>query len=94
MTNLLPYAMVWLVLLIAVIALAFMRKHVAAQEDDTIHLGGGSETAIEHQKETAKKLAKLDLWGKVLTVIMVVTGLALGIIYGVRMWEASSTAGM
>jgi len=94
MTNLLPYAMAWIVLVIVVIALAFMRKSVAAQEDDTLHLGGGSETAIERQQATAKKLAKLDWWGKILTVIMAVTGLALGIVYGLQMWEASSTAGM
>lgn len=94
MTNLLPYAIAWVVLALAVILLGFIRKNVSAQEDDSIHLGGGSDTAIARQQETAKKLAVLDKWGKLLTIILVVTGVLLGILYGLQMWNASSTAGM
>jgi len=94
MTNLLPYAIAWAVLALVVVILAFIRKHYSAEEDDTLHLGGGADVAVEHQQATAKKLAVVDKWGKVLTIVMVVTGLALGIIYGLQMWEASSTAGM
>lgn len=94
MTNLLPYAIAWAVLALVVVILGFVRKHYSANEDDSLHLGGGSDTAIEHQQSVAKKLAAVDKWGKVLTVVMVVTGVALVIIYGLRMWEASSTAGM
>lgn len=94
MVNLLPYAIAWVVLVLVVIALAFIRKNISAEEDDTLHLGGGSEQAIAHQQDTAKKLAKLDLYGKVLTAVAVVTGVALGVLYAWQMWEASATAGM
>lgn len=88
--NLLPYAIAWAVLALVVILLAFRRKSVSAQEDDTLHLGGGSEEHVKHQEEIAKTLAKLDLWGKVLTVVLVLTGLALGVVYGLQIWEATS----
>jgi hypothetical protein len=94
MVNLLPFALAWVVLLIAVIALAFMRKNVSAQEDDSIHLGGGAEIAVARQEETAKKLAKLDSWGKILTTVMAVSGVLLVIVYLWQMWESSSRAGM
>ena len=88
--NLLPYAIAWAVLALVVVLLAFRRKSVSAQEDDTLHLGGGSEEHVKHQEEIAKTLAKLDLWGKVLTVVLVLTGLALGAVYGLQIWEATS----
>lgn len=88
--NLLPYAIAWAVLALVVVLLAFRRKSISAEEDDTLHLGGGSEEHIKQQEETAKKLAKLDLYGKVLTVILVLTGLALGVVYGLQIWEATS----
>ncbi|MBE0657967.1 MAG: hypothetical protein IH602_09775 [Bryobacteraceae bacterium] len=88
--NLLPYAIAWAVFALVVILLAFRRKSISAQEDDTLHLGGGSEEHVKQQEEVAKKLAKLDLWGKVLTVILVLAGLALGVVYGLQIWEATS----
>ncbi|HNY40155.1 MAG TPA: hypothetical protein PKJ41_07160 [Bryobacteraceae bacterium] len=94
MSNLLPFALAWVVLLIVVVLLGFKRKNVAAQEDDTIHLGGGSDTAIERQKATAKQLEKLDKWGKNLTIVMAVSGVVLAILYVVQMWKDSATAGM
>lgn len=88
--NLLPYAIAWAVLALVVIMLAFKRKNVSAQEDDTLHLGGGSEEHVKHQEDVAKQLAKLDRWGKLLTVVLVLTGVALGIVYGLQIWEATS----
>ena len=49
-----------------------------------------SDLHVKHQEEIAKTLAKLDLWGKVLTVVLVLTGLALGAVYGLQIWEATS----
>ncbi|MBA3975957.1 MAG: hypothetical protein C0504_17260 [Candidatus Solibacter sp.] len=88
--NLLPYAIAWAVLALVVILLAFWRKNISAHEDDTLHLGGGAEVHVKQQEEIAKKLAKLDLWGKALTVVLVLAGLALGVVYGLQIWEATS----
>jgi len=90
--NLLPFAIAWAVLAVTVIVLALMRKQVAAHEDDSLHLSGGS-AAVTDQVAVAKKLEVIDKWGKILTIVLVVSGLALAIIYGMRMWDESSKVG-
>lgn len=93
MTNLLPYAVAWGVLAIVVIALAVMRKMISAKEDDTLHLSGEAGV-IEQQTTVARKLEAVDKWGRILTIVLVVTGLILAVLYGLELWEASSRAGL
>lgn len=93
MSNLTPYAIVWGVLALIVIFLAFWRRHVASQEDDTLHVTG-PETVLSQQMTVARKLELIDKWGKVLTVILAITGLILAVLYGMYIWEATSRAGL
>jgi hypothetical protein len=92
MSKYIPYAIAWGVLAIVVIILAFMRRSVASHEDDTVHLTGDVDRALSEQAVTAKKLETIDKWGKSLTVILVVTGLVLGGLYGWDVFNATSTA--
>ncbi len=92
MTNLIPYAIAWAVLAVIVVALALMRKQIASHEDDSLHLSGGT-AAVNEQVTVAKKLEAIDKWGKILTIILVLTGLALGVLYGMSLWEETSKAG-
>ncbi len=95
MTKLIPYAIAWSVLAVIVAVLAILRRGVASHEDDTIHLsGGGAPAMAEEQLAIAKKLATLDRWGKILTVLLAISGLALGIWYGLMVWEATSKANL
>lgn len=94
MTNLLPYAIAWAVLGLIVLALAVARKNVSAHEDDSIHLGGDAAVAATDQVATAKKLDAIDKWGKILTVVLTVTGLILAVMYGLQVWEQSSRVGL
>lgn len=91
--NLLPFAIAWAVLGVIVLSLALMRRSVTANEDDSIHLGA-TTGAIDQQVTTAKKLEAIDKWGKSLTVVLAVSGLALVILYGMQVWEATSKAGL
>lgn len=91
--NLTPYVIAWGVLAIVVAALAVMRKNVAAKEDDCIHLGGAAAAVINEQVTVSKKLETIEKWGKILTVLLVVTGLALGVFYGLEVWQQTSNAG-
>ncbi|MGJ5819664.1 hypothetical protein [Paludibaculum fermentans] len=91
--NLMPFAIAWAVLGVIVLSLALMRRSVTANEDDSIHLGA-TTGAIDQQVTTAKKLEAIDKWGKILTVVLGVSGLALVILYGMQVWEASSKAGL
>jgi hypothetical protein len=93
MTNLLPYAIAWGVLVLVVIGLAVMRKGVAKKEDDFVHLSGDT-SVIANQSEVATKLEAIDKWGKLLTIVAVVTGAILAVVYGLQLWEASSRAGL
>lgn len=81
--NLLPYAVFWGVLAIVVVFLIIYRKAVTSREDDSIHLEGGmpsEQVALSH------RVAVIDRWGKTLTVIAVVYGLALAGIYMYQVW--------
>lgn len=93
MSNLTPYAIAWGLLAIVVIFLAFWRRHVAAQEDDTLHVTGPDNVVVQ-QMTVARKLELIDRWGKILTVILAITGLILAVLYGMYLWEASSRAGL
>lgn len=67
----------WLALAVVIAAMAIYRKMVSKDEDDTLHLGGGAEGVVRHQAELAGKLESIDKWGKTLTALEVVFGLAL-----------------
>jgi hypothetical protein len=76
--NLIPYVAVWAVVALSVIALLVMRKMVASKEDDQLHVLHG---ASEQQVSVASKLEVIDRWGKILTVVAVVLGLAIATVY-------------
>jgi len=82
--NLLPYAIFWAVLAIVVVFLIIYRKSVSSHEDDSIHLEGGMPS---EQVALAHKLAVVDRWGKTLTIIVAVYGVALAAIYMYQIWN-------
>jgi hypothetical protein len=87
--NFLPYAIAWVVLLIVVIVLAIVRGKMAASEDDTLKLSDGEVSAISVQVTVAKKLSTVETVGKVLTVLLVVSGLILAGIYGWSLFNSN-----
>ena len=76
--NLIPYVAVWSVVTLSVIVLLVMRKMVASKEDDQLHVLHGATT---QQVNVAGKLDLIDRWGKILTVVAVVLGLAIATVY-------------
>jgi cytochrome b subunit of formate dehydrogenase len=93
MSNLLPYAIAWAVLAVIVMILAIVRKTISSHEDDSIHLSGGA-AAVNEQVSVAKKLENIDRWGKILTVLLAITGVVLAVLYGMQLWDASSRVGL
>jgi len=81
-----PFAVLWLALALVVLGLIAYRKIVSSQEDETIHLGSGSEAVPAHQAAIAHKLDVIDKWGKLLTVITVVYGVLLLAVYTYQIW--------
>jgi hypothetical protein len=77
--NFVPLFVVWGVLAVIVLGLFIWRKNVASNEDDSLHvMSGGNST---QQTVLAQKLDMIDKWGKILTVITVVLGLAIAAAY-------------
>ena len=76
--NLIPYVVVWSVVALSVIVLIVMRKMVASKEDDQLHVLHGATT---EQVSVASRLDTIDKWGKILTVVAVLLGLAIATVY-------------
>ncbi len=85
--NLVPFIVLWGLLAISVIVMIVWRKLVASEEDDTLHVLQGS---VAQQVTVAHKLEVIDKWGKILTVIAVVSGLLLGAVYVYQSWVTAS----
>ena len=81
-----PFTVLWIVLALVVLGLIAYRKIVSTQEDETIHLGSGTEAIPAQQAAIAHKLDIIDKWGKLLTVIAVVYGITLLAVYTWQTW--------
>jgi hypothetical protein len=79
-----PFAVLWALLAVVVLALVAYRKLVSLQEEETLHLADAAEA--NHQAVIARKLDWIDKWGKLLTVIAVVYGVLLAAAYTYRVW--------
>ena len=87
--NFIPYIVVWVVLGIIVIVLAISRMRLAKREDKTLDILE-SERQAGQQKEMTKKIAKIDRWGQVLTIVLALYGIILAGIYIYQAWQQSS----
>jgi hypothetical protein len=81
--DLRPFLALWLVVIAALVVVAFWRRSVAVQEDPALHLGAEHAGTAAQQVAVAKRLEQIDKWVKVLTIIIVVLGvlLAAGALY-------------
>lgn len=68
---------IWGTLFMVVLALAATRKWIASHEDDTLHLHESDAKIVRQQSWLARTLARLDLCGKSLTILVVLYGVAL-----------------
>jgi len=68
---------IWCGLFLAVLVLAGVRKWVSHREDDTVHLADGEVGLVRHQAWVATILNRVDRWGKALSAIVLLYGLAL-----------------
>jgi NADH:ubiquinone oxidoreductase subunit 3 (subunit A) len=89
--NLFPLAVLWAVMALVVLALIVIRKTVAAGEDDTLHVMDGDAAMVPHQQEIAHKLEMIDRWGKLLTIVTVAFGIAVGGLWVYQSWISASS---
>jgi len=85
--NLTFVVTIWAVLGIVTLALAIYRSAFAAhREEDIVHLGPGEEREIPKQVALAHRMDAIDRWGKILTIVVVLIGLALAAAYLYQAW--------
>lgn len=78
----------FVVLVVATASLALYRKFVTMREDDYVHIAEGEEKLIPQQLEVAQKIAALDRWGEILTVVTAAYGLVIGALYLYQRFQA------
>ena len=78
----LPYVIAWGVLLVVVVTLAIVRGKMASKEDDALKLTDDEVAAVSAQLQVAKRLSTIETIGKGLTILLVVSGLVLAVLYG------------
>ena len=76
--DLRPFLVLWAIVIVALVVVAFWRRSVAVQEDPALHLGAAHAGTAAEQMALAKKLGQIDKWMKLLTMAVVVFGLLLG----------------
>ena len=76
--DLRPFLVLWSIVIVAVVVVAFWRRSVAVQEDPALHLGAAHAGTAAEQIALAKKLGQIDKWMKLLTVAVIVIGVLLG----------------
>lgn len=89
--NFVPLFVVWGLLAVTVLGLFIWRKTVASNEDDTLHVMSGAST---QQTVIVQKLDMIDKWGKILTVMAVVLGFAIGGAYVYAQFVGRSSLGV
>ncbi len=77
----------WGVLALIIVTLAMYRKMAARDESDVIHLE--DPAFATRQQGIARRLDKIDSWGKPLTVLLVVYGLGLVAWFLYTGWQTS-----
>jgi hypothetical protein len=84
------WVILWMALGLGVVALALYRRMVASHEADIVHLASGESKMVAQQVTFAHKIEKIDYWGKMLTIVLVVYGLILGAWILYQLWEQSA----
>ena len=83
--DLMPWMIGWAVVTTGVVALFVWRVLVANQEPGALHVVE-SEQEQEQETRLATKLARIDLWGKTLTVVSALLILAIGLVWVYSGW--------
>ena len=90
--NLEPWLILWAIVTTVVLILAIWRVVVAKHDEEVagIHIVEGEEKVPELQTQMARKLARIDLWGKALTVISAILIAGIGAAWLYNGWISTS----
>ena len=88
--NLTVYIWTWAILAVVVLGLALYRFTLAGHEDESLHVSDVEARQVVEQKQVFVKLNRVEFWGKLLTVVVILYGLAIAGAYLYHAWLQSS----
>lgn len=80
-TNLMPWMILWALVTTAVVVLALWRNMLGLHDLGGIHIGEGEEKDAEVEEQLTRKIARIEKWGKSLTVASGVLILGIGLLW-------------
>ncbi len=90
MADLMIHLVIWAVLATVVAFLALYRRRLFMKTDEVLHVLDAEAPLVSTQATIGKKLEKVDIWGKTLTIIVVLYALGIGGFYLWRMFTDTS----
>ena len=88
--NLTFFTIAWAVIAVLTALLMVYKKMVTSHEDDTVHLMDEEVQMVREQATVANKVALIDRWRKILMIVTIVAGVALGGLYMYEAWVEGS----
>ncbi|MCW5963132.1 MAG: hypothetical protein KIT83_03760 [Bryobacterales bacterium] len=92
-SNVLPLAISWAVLTLIVIALAIYKKRLDGHIDEHIHVSVAEEGVLKEQLAETHRSEVVEKWGKALTVVVFLYGLAIVGMLAYHQWVVASNVG-
>lgn len=89
--NLIVLLTSWGILGLIVLVLAAYRSQLSRKEDDHIHMSDFDSGVVAQQAAVSNRIDAVERWGKTLTVVLVVYGVALAAYYMYTLWQAQSS---
>lgn len=85
--NFTVHIWMWAALAIVVLGMAGYRYLLVRHEDPTLDIMESNTVAV-HQSKAFKRANAVEHWGKILTFVVIVYGLALAGTYVMHLWNA------
>jgi len=81
---------IWAVLSVGLLALIVYRRILASSESDILHIRDSEFPLIPQQAAFARRVERVDFWGKLLTVVTICYGLILCAVFLYQVWIQTS----
>ncbi len=81
MSKFVPHIVAWAVLATVVAFLALYRRRIRMKSDEVLHVLDAEAALVPQQADVAKKLERVDRWGKWLTVLAALYAAAIAVMY-------------
>ncbi|MEO8129259.1 MAG: hypothetical protein ABJF23_05595 [Bryobacteraceae bacterium] len=79
----------WVALAVTMFGAMLVRKYMAREEDDFLHVSQATPDILNHQAETAQRMNSIDRWIRILLAAVILYGVAVGAVYLYEAWQSN-----